>query len=475
MAAAAQLFDALTPADLPGFDQSIRGGRSWVPYSPEWYQLDPEELRKEHTDTHDLPLWKVLSCHHSGYVREEAVTQLAAVRGGDELPFLLLRLNDWVPVLRSAARRAVEARMTPEYAERYLAHLALVMRLSEAGRENHRETLSRVFSLFNGMPSSKLFATVRELPGKQRRVALELLAETARDLAPLVLESLAFDDPIVQYWGVRLVAGTLPREQAREVLGRMLGGRLATLRREALVSWRTLFPEEADARLHSALMDRNASIRDLARFYLSRQGVDVAAIYREAIEREERPDRLTAAISGLAGVGNAGDGERLVVYLMHPSARVRLEAVKGVARLTDDRHLDLLLARLADTTPRVSSGARRLLTGHLASIGGDTLWQLVVQRGPTHVRRNALYLLAGLRKWDAIPYLIEAAADHDPIIAALAGELVTKWNACFNRSYLSPSRAQIDRLVVALAENRRRFPDVLARQIRFSIQPFLDR
>ena len=78
----------------------------------------------------DLSALRSASLDANGFVREDAVKRLAKVATGEELPYLLLRLNDWVPQVRDAAREAVLARITPEYAPHFVTYLATFARLS---------------------------------------------------------------------------------------------------------------------------------------------------------------------------------------------------------------------------------------------------------------------------------------------------------------------------------------------------------
>ena len=86
----------------------------------------------------------VLAMHPGGYVREAAVRRLTAFRGGDELPFLLLRANDWTRAVRERAARAVIERAVPENAPLFVRALPLIARLEESERKNAEPVLEAV-------------------------------------------------------------------------------------------------------------------------------------------------------------------------------------------------------------------------------------------------------------------------------------------------------------------------------------------
>src|SRR5579872_1118675 len=69
------------------------------------------------------------SFHRNGYVRHEAIRLLAQIEDGSELPFLLIRQNDWVQPIAGEARTAVESRLTEAYLPNFVKNFALVVRL----------------------------------------------------------------------------------------------------------------------------------------------------------------------------------------------------------------------------------------------------------------------------------------------------------------------------------------------------------
>lgn len=88
-----------------------------------FYNIRPEQVqsiaRDEATRTAVLG---VLSNHHNGYVREEAVRLLSQVTDGSELPYLLVRQNDWVAPISvphpTGCRRAAPRRLSAAFRPR---------------------------------------------------------------------------------------------------------------------------------------------------------------------------------------------------------------------------------------------------------------------------------------------------------------------------------------------------------------------
>ena len=129
------LWPRLPPALLPTLDWAMRrewwgnGGPCWPPVVP----ADLGRLPRGAT-VPALPLG-LLSMHPSGHVRQAALVRLdgsfAGGDGGGEIPFVLLRLDDWVPAVRQQAEAAVERRLTVADRSTYLRHLDLLGRLRQ--------------------------------------------------------------------------------------------------------------------------------------------------------------------------------------------------------------------------------------------------------------------------------------------------------------------------------------------------------
>ena len=92
-----RLLQTLTPFELAGLDQRIRMiGACDRGLDYGWRKLWPSGLRRFGSSEFAASLFGLASFHNDGYVREAAVNGLSALDDGQELQFLLIRLNDWV-------------------------------------------------------------------------------------------------------------------------------------------------------------------------------------------------------------------------------------------------------------------------------------------------------------------------------------------------------------------------------------------
>lgn len=446
-----------TPLELAFLDKRVREISSYRPPEPQWPKINPDELERI-VKTAEAPteLVGLVSFHPSGYLREIAVRRLTQTTNGQELPFLLLRLNDWVAPVYQLALAAVQERVTPQYADALVRNIILVFNLAGQTRHQHGPVLSAITALLKRSEcDTALQQGMAASDNWVRRLCFRILreADDAR-LPEASSRMLADSDPVIRQAAAHCVRVKLPDDEVRTLLPLMKRDRSLPVRREALYACLERLPELAPAELRGALLDTNAAMRGIARYHLRQSGeMDVPAFYREALRNSATPSGLATAIGGLGETGTAVDVGLILRHLSHPLTKVRRAAVRGISRLDGDNQIGALLAALADERPGVAHEAREALRPRLSLLDDDTLWRLFKMAAQLHVRRDVLALLASLPKWGSIPFLVEAAADGDPLIREAASKQVRNWSSRYNSSFARPTLVQLARLEEALRTN----------------------
>ena len=445
------------PPELAILDKRVREGSQYRPPDPEWPKISPDELERIVT-TAEVPteLVGLVNFHPSGYIRELAVRRLTQSVSGQELPFLLLRLNDWVAPVYQTALMAVQERLTPQYAEALVRNIVLVSNLAGQKRHEHEPVLSAITALLKRPECDDALRQGLAAPDKQvRRLCFHVLRE-ANDirLSAGVTRMLADPDPVIRLAAARCVRVKLPDDTLRALLPLMKQDAFLPVRREALYASPERMPELALAELRAALLDSNAAMRGIARFHLQQPGgFDVPALYRQTLTASVSPSELSTAIGGLGETGTALDVGLILPYLPHPAAKVRRAAVRAVSRLDGDNQIEALFTALWDERPSVTHEAREALRPRLGLLDDVALWRRFKTVTQLHVRRDVLALLASLPKWESVPFLVEAAVDEDPLIQEAASEQIRCWSSRYNKSFARPTQTQLARLEKALRMN----------------------
>jgi HEAT repeat protein len=456
--AVAGILARLSPANLASLDSIFRGSagdfdalrRGWCWFSPASLQHQLESGR------FPPALLGLASMHRSGYVREQAVRRLAERSDGSEIPYLLIRLNDWVPAVREAAHVVLRERLHHGYARHVVRSLTLVNRLAECRRDDHSSFVASVLDRLRE-PEARpallegLSSTEREV----RRTCFRLMIEaTDISLPKYISRTIRHVDPIIRVWAAQAARARLDDEDYLGLIPIMAGDRFMPIRREALVGLAEKYPDRSRPALMASLLDSHASIREVGRHYLEKSGIfDAPSFYRDCVG-SGRPEILPQSIAGLGETGTREDAALVGSWVAHPATKVRQAAIKALGRLDGDSRVDDLLRALEDDRPCVGRVAREALRGRLRLVAGGRLWELFERDRRPHVRRHVLALLAGLGKWARLPYLILACRDDEPAVTAQARALVRLWNAHFNRSFVTPSSDDLRLAAAALDASR---------------------
>lgn len=465
--AVSTLLEKTAVEDLPFLDESMR--YSW--YGDDWSKLAPRELAKwVGPGEPGVLLLRLSSMHPNGFVREEAVRRLRLLTDGSEVPYLLLRLNDWVAPVRRIAREAIDERIKPSYADALIRNFHLVARLAEVRRHDQREVLDRIHQLLAGPEArTAMLDAMRNGSRTTRRTSFRVLAENEASLHEVLPQALEAADFVIRLQAVRAALRVLDRAALQSLLPKLSRDGSAPIRLEALRTWATSFPgEAANKALRAALLDRNATVRLEASYRLRNEADnDFRQVYRNAMSASQ-PAVLMAALAGFAETAGVEDAAELIPYLSHPLARVRRTAVECLAKLGQGEHLELFIERAQDTSPKVSSEACKVLAREVSRIDGSLVWQLLSSAPRAHVRRNMLRLATNLSKWESLVYLLRAIDLPDESLAAEAVDHVCRWSAW----YSVPSREQLALIEDALSKAAQRLPASVVDSIRFAMHSY---
>ena len=394
----------------------------------------------------ELPKLAWLSTYSSGYVREKAIRFLAEIDSGEELPFLLLRLNDWVEPIRTRARNAVGARLTPEYAERFVTHLRLVESAARGGRDDHAWLRKQVLELLlhpecRGVLERGIHASD---PFVRRTCWLQLLA--TRTYGDGLWED-ALDRPEVSGDAARTLAEKLPEFELAALTRRRLNRKPAALTALLLARLAERSPSLAEPILRDALLAEAPTLRRYARFYLN--DLDAAAFYRDALTERPTP----GAILGLGETGNAHDIALIAPFLESQPAA----ALSALARLDFDAALPRLLDALGSPTAGLRRVAREaLLEKPLAAEERAEAFAFDPAQEPL-VRKGAFAILRALPHHRKIAYLVRAMGD--PFWAESADDNFDAWLRRDRHVFTKPTAHEADALRTALE----RSPELAAR------------
>lgn len=299
------------------------------------------------------PIQALLTLHSSGYVREAAVVELAARSDPRELPFLLLRTNDWVPAVAQRARLAVEARVVPGWACAWTLALPIVDHLRGVGRNDLRSLAAAIDALV-AADDEALREGLDSASSRTRRLSVRLVSSMSGERAVrLLMHAAQGRDPAVSSQAVFRLSSMLDEDALRSAAERWRRSPIADVRRRGLETLCARWPDTSGPALRDALLDRNGTVRAIARFELKKRGEDVRRVLRETLDGV-RGRAAVPTIVGLADCEVPEDADAIAPFARDRNAATRLAALRALARLAPERHAAVFLAARSDPSRRVA-------------------------------------------------------------------------------------------------------------------------
>lgn len=389
-------------AALPLADWLALGGRrsAFALHDLPWIERVPASTRQA--------LLAIASLSANGRVREAVVAMGAELADPAALPWLLLRLVDWVPQVRAAAA-ALATQLLPSLAPSALVELGagaarwlLAQQRDEAGR------LARVLAAALSAPECRDLVVARVLASRAGGLPfIRILFEAGDDL-PLAVALLRAAEPAVRQW----IAGRLASSAAEldsATVEYLMGRAGPEARARFLVGLDPAHAARFEPHLRAACGSRQRRVRAAAQWHLSRLGVDVPAFVAERLATA--PDHEVPA--WLASLGECGDrsrGGELRAWLSAAEPRHRRAALLALQRLEGDAVWDLAVDRLDEGDAGEARTAAWVLLRMRRSVWVEAVRALTRSTDPVVVERAHDLLTRGGGRigWSVVPDLMNA-------------------------------------------------------------------
>lgn len=466
----ALLRQILANASGPGLCrlEALCRDRTRVEWDADWTRFPSDGFCLEGI-TSDDRVWghALASFHPNGFLREKAVLALASMQTGEEMPFLLLRLRDWVDQVRVRAEAAMDARLRTAHSDvavRLLRALPIVRSLRASDRRPPVHFLERIEKRI-AMDRTALRSGLESADRETRRFSfgLALGAETLEtDVMGLdALQEAVLREPAgpVRLYALRSMQARLAFPQAETLIGRLLRDPFSPVRRLALdIRCKHALDESGDA-LREMALSPNGGIRQTARFYMNEAAREKPVVLYRKVLAAGNGDALVGALRGLGEVGERQDAELLHPFLKHGRTRVVRAAIRSLGALQASFLATLLAPFLCDARPGVSREAVLALKKRTSGLNPEKLNAARKSAALPHVRRHILMLLFAIGYWESLPFILEALAEADADEKAggsagereLAGKALARWLLRSHSYFIEPDEVSKGKCVEALA------------------------
>jgi HEAT repeat protein len=437
----------------------LRGGEwNFSAHLGQWNAMKFERLAK-FFDTHPH-LVAMSSFHHNGYVRESSVKYLEAQKSGIELPFLLIRLTDWVAPVAARAKLALEARLNKDYLHHFIDHLLLIELLAKKKRGSAPEGIAaNVFEQIHTMLKAPengplLLKGLTASSWETRRMCLKLLkviraellegaasAEDkiakARENSKRIIEAVLGEKDITNRLLIFEFAVDLSTAEQIELMLRLGKDRGPSIRRNALENLCRINSEYIQSHLEKGLLDRSPLVREFARYKLIQTGgtFDVHHFYLKILKGKPSVKIISSVLAGLGEVGSEDDVPVLLEYIKHPQSGVRRFAMLSLGKLEPSGHDDIFLEMLNQSSIGLSRAASMIISELPEPVDGPTLFGIFEQAEIKHVKLHAVRLFNSLPKWQRISYLLQATTSNQSDVKKMAITYVESWEQQYRTTF----------------------------------------
>ena len=423
----------------------------------DWHALSPKSVRQLRiADDADRFFVGLLTSHANGFVRAEAVRLIACDLSPMLLPFLLVRLTDWVDEVRVAAEQALLFRIREaETGAVFVDCLGLLDRLALSTRLRP-ECLVWVDELLLTRRCAQDLRRGMALPSHGiRRKCFRLAARHAEFDAHEVLgQAIRDSDVLIRKWAYAEADADFVRKHAAK-------DRFGPFRR---LAFDAIAADQSSHLEHFLpfLLDRAKSLRqDCQRIVKDRFAMSAAEFYRERLS-------MGIAIVGLAESGaNQHDQAAITAILATGSAPMRRAAIRAL-RLLGDVPPDVLLPLLASDCSAVAIEAAATLLAE-RTLPADAVWAEASRNPDRMVRARILRFLKHCSKWMQLRLLLAAAADSHPAVSSRGVALLDRWINRFNQSFTQPTDEDRRAILALLPVAKKHLSDATTRQLTFLI------
>ncbi|WP_345736806.1 hypothetical protein [Prosthecobacter algae] len=403
--------------------------------------------------------WKLSTLAASGWRREKAVAKLASSKDSEALPYVLLRLNDWVPQVQAAAHQWFSSCSDFIDIRQIIQCAPILAALTERGRGQSSPWVQTLIERLAAPEISPLLLSALPSSGTRSRQLIfsQLAKGGSLKNSELQQALLTHADPML---GVLLLKHlhTKDSELPDHLLLRAITSRRSLLRRYAWHRFSERQLSQATELLTKALFDPTSSMRTFAQYYLSKDisSEELQSRYAEALKILSSSNQMIAiSILGFHESKGQWLTDDYLPWLNHSSVRVRASALRCFATAHFDQSLPWLKKEMLNvSSPTLGKLATALLQRRPYALTMDIITSMLSSEESDVVRLRAFQLLCKRGKWEQLPCLLQLTRDSSESLRHKAVSRLSVWLKDYNRSQIQPTPKQIQQAVTELCKSK---------------------
>lgn len=374
----------------------------------------------------------VASLNCNGYVREEALDYLGNLPTSAILPYILIRLNDWVPEVADKAKVILLNTLLSTSIIEIIKYSRLVDWLNKVERVNLTTIRTAIINKLTAQENrEELFLAMETADFKQRLFCWEALEQEVISSKSLI--DRAIHDPAaeVRQWAASHLPFTKEHKERFRIL---FFDKAVRVRYAALKSLSESCYDEYREFIELAIFDDSRLVRHYARHILREYNeTNLAAKYREKILQQKGKVSL-GVILGIAEVGEKKDIKVLSCYLNHKNAKARIAAFKALHRLEADNMAPAYMLGMQDVNKKVRNTCIAIL--HQGHEQVRLELESFLEKPNSKTQEAALYILTqhrliGFSSINSLRYILLALTLPSESLKIKAWQYLVDWCQCY--------------------------------------------
>lgn len=387
-----------------------------------------------------LQLLGIASLNSSGYVRENAVKELARIKNGDGLKFILLRLGDWVAAVRKAATEGTLSFLEITYIDDLLKQLPTIDWLLKVERVDLSELHDRVVQFILSQDfSEEFYNKIKRLDDKTRLRFYKAFLSNKHPTKEQIGKISADKNFLVRLELIKHLSA-FDTDTQKELIAGFMHDQSARVRLDALYASKNFSPY-FDNQINELLSDETASVRELSRHLLKDKRINFTTLYRQRIAEQQF---LSGSLLGLSETGNSEDLPIFEQYINAEKSKLVVACLTAINKFNADRAQQYSLELLVHPIKKVRDKAVEVLT---KSSDAATLQKVrdIYAKSNFDVKKTILKLYNKVGGWNIVGDLLLALADENANIQNLGWQLLDKWKTKATRLFTTPPATEIER------------------------------
>lgn len=385
-------------------------------------------------------LLAIASLNENGFVREAVLDHCLHKNLELPLSFLLVRINDHVPVIREKAKILFQRYLCVAVLDDIFQNGDAFMHASKSVYAQDMNLLEEVCRVIKKTPFTTFLNSLETYsPGAQKIILRSFLTDF-QEKPQLLADALDRIFPAVKVWAMRLTK-TLDLPDA--MVNKLLSDANAVIRRDTI---RQIGPEKVQVfsvKLMAMTYDRSRRVRESARFILRSAGIDmIRRHYLHLIENHKNPS--VHVIEALMEVSTIEDLDKVRLYISHRNKFVRASALKSLYRLLEKDAMEAVLQGLMDQSSLVRKIAALILKNAPAYY--DEQIRSYLFSGPTHIKKTCFEILISKNrnKYTMLLDILQLLMHQEDILIERAFLALKNWAIPV---YILPERTVYENIV----------------------------